>query len=59
MIYFMNVSFILIQPVTTMRVVWVINFAQILFQCVGHTWYLANDMQFYVISPVFIILLYK
>lgn len=27
--------------------------------CVGHTWYLANDMQFYVISPVFIILLYK
>ncbi|XP_022104547.1 nose resistant to fluoxetine protein 6-like [Acanthaster planci] len=28
-------------------------------QCMGWTWYLANDMQFFVISPVIIYLLYK
>ncbi|XP_038051428.1 nose resistant to fluoxetine protein 6-like isoform X2 [Patiria miniata] len=28
-------------------------------QCLGWSWYLANDMQFFVISPVIIYLLYK
>ncbi|XP_077994445.1 nose resistant to fluoxetine protein 6-like [Glandiceps talaboti] len=28
-------------------------------QCYGVSWYLANDMQFHVISPIIIILLYK
>ena len=27
-------------------------------QCYGVTWYLANDMQFYIISPIFLLLLY-
>ncbi|CAB4023741.1 nose resistant to fluoxetine 6-like, partial [Paramuricea clavata] len=28
-------------------------------QCIGWTWYLANDMQFYVISPILLILAFK
>ena len=27
-------------------------------QCYSVTWYLANDMQFYIVSPIFLILLY-
>lgn len=27
-------------------------------QCYGVTWYLANDMQFYIVSPIFLVLLY-
>ena len=27
-------------------------------QCYGITWYLANDMQFFIISPIFLLLLY-
>ena len=27
-------------------------------QCYGSTWYLANDMQFFIISPIFVLLLY-
>ena len=27
-------------------------------QCYGVTWYLANDMQFFIVSPIFLILLY-
>ncbi|XP_792732.4 nose resistant to fluoxetine protein 6 [Strongylocentrotus purpuratus] len=27
--------------------------------CFGHAWYLANDMQFYIISPLILIILYK
>ena len=26
--------------------------------CLGHTWYLSNDMQFYIIAPIFVILLF-
>ncbi|XP_028392817.1 nose resistant to fluoxetine protein 6-like isoform X2 [Dendronephthya gigantea] len=28
-------------------------------QCIGWTWYLANDMQFFVISPVLLVLAYR
>ena len=36
------------------------NFYPVTFseQCYGVTWYLANDMQFYIISPIFLLLLY-
>ena len=36
------------------------NFYPVLFndECMGWTWYLANDMQFYVISPLILIPLY-
>ncbi|XP_041479403.1 nose resistant to fluoxetine protein 6-like [Lytechinus variegatus] len=27
--------------------------------CMGHAWYLANDMQFYIISPLILIILYR
>ena len=27
--------------------------------CIGQSWYLANDMQFFVIAPLFIVLLFK
>ncbi|XP_052270668.1 O-acyltransferase like protein-like isoform X1 [Dreissena polymorpha] len=27
-------------------------------QCMGHTWYLADDMQYYVITPIFLALMY-
>eukprot|EP00057_Strongylocentrotus_purpuratus_P007602 XP_011662076.1 PREDICTED: nose resistant to fluoxetine protein 6 [Strongylocentrotus purpuratus] len=27
--------------------------------CMGHAWYLANDMQFYIISPLILIILHK
>lgn len=29
------------------------------FQCYAWGWYLANDMQFYLLSPFILILLYK
>ncbi|GBO13644.1 Nose resistant to fluoxetine protein 6 [Araneus ventricosus] len=35
------------------------NFQAIAGQCLGWSWYLANDMQFYVISPLFLITLWR
>ena len=42
------------------NVLYVNNFYPTTFsdQCYGVTWYLANDMQFYIVSPIFLILLY-
>ena len=36
------------------------NFYPTIFsdQCYGVTWYLANDMQFFIIAPIFVLLLY-
>ncbi|KAH8304723.1 hypothetical protein KR044_007257, partial [Drosophila immigrans] len=36
--------------------IYVYNF---LLQCLGHTWYLGVDMQLYLLSPIFLIALYK
>ena len=30
-----------------------------ILQCIQWTWYLANDMQFYIVSPLFIYVLYR
>ncbi|KAL4220888.1 hypothetical protein ACF0H5_019154 [Mactra antiquata] len=35
------------------------NLVQTDSACMGWSWYLANDMQFYVISPLFIVFMYK
>lgn len=35
------------------------NIARSDAQCIGWSWYLSNDMQFFLLSPLFIILLYK
>ncbi|KFM82460.1 Nose resistant to fluoxetine protein 6, partial [Stegodyphus mimosarum] len=35
------------------------NFVEFTQQCLIPSWYLANDMQFYAISPLFLIALYK
>ncbi|CAC5415930.1 unnamed protein product [Mytilus coruscus] len=35
------------------------NYGNIAKQCMGWGWYLANDMQFYILSPLFLILLHK
>ncbi|CAC5376494.1 unnamed protein product [Mytilus coruscus] len=35
------------------------NFQTLQDQCLGWTWYLANDMQFYVISPILLLPLYR
>ncbi|ELU05579.1 hypothetical protein CAPTEDRAFT_222179 [Capitella teleta] len=34
------------------------NFSNPMKLCMGHTWYLANDMQFFVLSPLFLIPLF-
>ena len=31
----------------------------VILQCLGWSWYLANDMQFYVISPLVLFLVYR
>ena len=36
-----------------------LNVNILLFQCIPQTWYLANDMQFYILSPLLILPLYK
>ncbi|KAK3084394.1 hypothetical protein FSP39_012849 [Pinctada imbricata] len=35
------------------------NYGDVNQQCMGWSWYLANDMQFFILSPIFIILLYR
>ncbi|XP_076108428.1 nose resistant to fluoxetine protein 6-like isoform X4 [Mytilus galloprovincialis] len=35
------------------------NYGNLNKQCMGWGWYLANDMQFYILSPLFLILLHK
>ena len=40
------------------NVVFINNFIPV-WSCLGHTWYMAIDMQFFIISPVFIVLLYR
>ncbi|CAL1277755.1 unnamed protein product [Larinioides sclopetarius] len=35
------------------------NFQNQADECMGWAWYLANDMQFYIISPLFLIALYR
>ena len=42
------------------NILYINNFYPTVFaeQCYGVTWYLANDMQFFIISPIFLLLLY-
>lgn len=40
------------------NLLYVNNFFQMDNKCVGHAWYLANDMQFYVVVPIFLVLLW-
>jgi len=40
------------------NILFINNFIPVL-SCLGHTWYMAIDMQFFIISPIFIVLLYK
>jgi hypothetical protein len=42
-----------------MYLLYLSNFIPIHQMCVGWSWYLANDMQFYLISPLFLYPLYK
>ncbi|XP_041462659.1 nose resistant to fluoxetine protein 6-like isoform X1 [Lytechinus variegatus] len=41
------------------NLLYVNNLVQNAGQCIGWVWYLANDMQFFVISPPLLIMLYK
>lgn len=40
------------------NILYINNFIPVL-SCLGHTWYMAIDMQFFIISPIFVILLYR
>ena len=42
------------------NILYINNFYPTIFsdQCYGLTWYLANDMQFFIIAPIFVLLLY-
>ncbi|GFU10867.1 nose resistant to fluoxetine protein 6 [Trichonephila clavipes] len=41
------------------NILYINNFQTSADQCMGWAWYLANDMQFYVISPLFLITLFR
>ncbi|XP_067118598.1 nose resistant to fluoxetine protein 6-like [Centruroides vittatus] len=41
------------------NLLYIVNFKDLSDTCMGWTWYLANDMQFYIISPIFLLLLWK
>ena len=36
------------------NILYINNFKQDAGLCVGHVWYLANDMQFFLLSPIFL-----
>eukprot|EP01022_Parablepharisma_sp_SALTPOND_P028904 TRINITY_DN71_c0_g1_i1.p1 TRINITY_DN71_c0_g1~~TRINITY_DN71_c0_g1_i1.p1 ORF type:complete len:723 (+),score=40.19 TRINITY_DN71_c0_g1_i1:100-2169(+) len=42
-----------------MTLFFVNNFAQVRDDCISHTWYIANDMQFFILTPVLIYVYYK
>jgi peptidoglycan/LPS O-acetylase OafA/YrhL len=52
------------QPILNVRVILIINLMVDVdffctLQCLGHSWYLANDMQMFIITPIIIFPLWK
>lgn len=46
------------KPMDSLQSDFIFGIFVFVFQCFGHSWYLANDMQFYILSPLMIVPFY-